>query len=240
MASTGPTVRCDTPRRGPGRARRADRPTRGRKRAGAQCGPGHEQEAGAEVLGPVASCGEEPEPGQQREQHGCGGGEGSSPCAACFRDESAEGYECQDLQQEQGSAACVVTPVEFVVERAVKPRDPHHGEHRGELPQPRPVEVAGQMTCGLRDQNDDDQVVEQFQRADDTLPGLFAVGAWGPPQLAAQPGPILAVGCHGVRRAVSRRVRARPTARHGWPSRGRRTRLGRGPQCHRQCPSSPP
>jgi hypothetical protein len=153
--------------------------------AGAQCGPDHVEKASAAVFGPVAACGKEPESGQQGEEHGCGGGEGSSPCAARFGDEGAEWYERQDLQQEQGSAACVVSPVQFVMERAVEPRDPYQGEHRGELPQPRRVEVVGQVTCGLRDQNDDNQVVEQFQRADDTLTGLFAVGARGLPKLAA-------------------------------------------------------
>jgi hypothetical protein len=37
------------------------------------------------------------------------------------------------------------------------------------------------MMGGLGDQDDDNEVVEQFQRADDSPPGLFAVGAWGLP-----------------------------------------------------------
>ena len=71
--------------------------------------------------------------------------------------------------------------MQFVVERAVEPGDPHQSEHRGELAQPGPVEVAAPGPAGLGDQDDDDQVVEQFQRADGPLPGLFAMGARGLP-----------------------------------------------------------
>jgi hypothetical protein len=49
---------------------------------------------------------------------------------------------------------------------------------------------------GLGDHN---EVVEQFQRADDSAPGLLVVGARGLPQLVAQPDPIPMVRCHGGR-----------------------------------------
>jgi hypothetical protein len=51
----------------------------------------------------------------------------------------------------------------------------------------------------MGDQDDHNEVVKQFQRADDSPPGLFAVGPRGLPQLAAQPNPVLMVRCHGGR-----------------------------------------
>ena len=49
------------------------------------------------------------------------------------------------------------------------------------LAQPAPGEVSGQVMGGLGDQDDDNEVVEQFQRADDSPSGLLAVGARGLP-----------------------------------------------------------
>jgi len=73
--------------------------------------------------------------------------------------EGAERDEYQDLQQEHAAAAGVVSAVQFVVEGAVEPGNPHQGEHRGELAQSAPGEVSGQV---MGDQDDDNEIVEQF------------------------------------------------------------------------------
>ncbi len=111
--------------------------------------------------------------------------------AARAGDERPEGDEHEDLQQEHAPAARVLVPVQFVVQAAVQPGDPHQREHRREQPESAPVQLPGQMVRGLRDQHDHDQVVEEFERADHPLAGLLPVGARGLPQLAAQQGPLL-------------------------------------------------
>ena len=76
--------------------------------------------------------------------------------------------------------------MQLVVEAAVRPRDPHQREHDGELPESTPGQVAGQVVSALCDQHDHGQVVEQLQRADDTLGRLLTVGARRLPQVATQ------------------------------------------------------
>ena len=87
--------------------------------------------------------------------------------------------------------------VQLVVECAVEPGDPDQGEHRRVLAQPARREVNGQLTRGLGDQHDHDQVVEELQRADNAIRGLFAVGAGGLPQKAPQPDPPVVLRCLG-------------------------------------------
>lgn len=142
--------------------------------------------------------GQQPQYGQYREQHRRGDGERCSARAACLGDAGADRGEHQDLQEERAAAAGVVTAVQLVVQAAVGPGDPHQREHHGELAEPGPGQVQGQVAGGLRDQYDHGQVVEQFEWADRALARLVAVRAGWLPQRAAQPGPaISAGGCAG-------------------------------------------
>jgi hypothetical protein len=91
----------------------------------------------------------------------------------------------QDLQQERAAGAGVVVAVQLVMQAAVDPGDPHQREHHGELAEPAPGQVPGQVAGGLGDQHDRGQVVEEFERADHALARLFAVSARWLPQGAA-------------------------------------------------------
>lgn len=59
------------------------------------------------------------------------------------------------VHKEDDPAACVPSAVQFVVEAAVEPGDPHQREHHGELGQFVPGEVPGELVGGLRHQYDD-------------------------------------------------------------------------------------
>jgi hypothetical protein len=172
------------------------------QRSRAQRGPGHECAAGAAVLESVTAPGEKPDQSQCREQHTSGDRERSSAGAARLGDEGAERDEHQDLQQQYAPAASIVAAVQFVMERAVEPGDPHESENRGELAQSLQGEVSGQVVAGAGDQHDHDEVIEQFQRADDALARLVPMGPRRLPQLAAQPRPVPAMWCHSDEYAV--------------------------------------
>jgi hypothetical protein len=79
--------------------------------------------------------------------------------------------------------------MQFVVETAVDPGNPDQSEDHAALAQAAPVEVPGEVAGGLRDQHDDDEVVEELQWADNALARLFAIGARRLPQKATHPPP---------------------------------------------------
>jgi hypothetical protein len=113
--------------------------------------PGDEQLARAAVLRTVAPRGQQPQAGQHREQDPRGRGEPGPARPACLRDEGAHRDEHQDLQQERTAGAGVLVAVQFMVQAAVGPGDPHQREHRGELAEPGPRQVQGQPVGGLGD-----------------------------------------------------------------------------------------
>jgi hypothetical protein len=78
-----------------------------------------------------------------------------------------------------------------MVEAAVGPGDPHQREHRGELAEPGPGQVPGQVVGGLGDQHHHGQVIEELERAYHPLAWLLAVRTRRLPQGAAQPNPAL-------------------------------------------------
>lgn len=153
--------------------------------------PRHEHPAGAAEFSTVSPCGEQPQHRQHCEQHPRVHGERDSACTARLRDERTQRDQYQDLQQEHAPAAGILVPVQFVVEAAVEPADPHQREHHGEFTQSAPGQMPGQVVGGLGDQYDHDEVVEQFERADHPLARLLTMGTRRAPQLAAQPGPLL-------------------------------------------------
>jgi hypothetical protein len=124
-----------------------------------------------------------------------GDGERGSPLAACLGYEGGHRDEQQDLQQERAAGAGVVVAVQFVVQAAIGPGDPHQREHRGELAESGPGQVLGQVVGGLRDQHDHGQVIEELKRADHALTRLLAMRAGRLPQGTPQPSPELCAGC---------------------------------------------
>ena len=176
------------PGRHPGAGRQQ---SRGGQQDGAGRRPGDEQPARPAVLGAVAARGQQPQHGQHREQYRRGDGERRPARPACLRDGRAHRGQHQDLQQERAAGAGVLVAVQLMVEAAVGPGDPHQREHDGELAEPGPGQVPGQAVCGLGDQDDHGQVVEQFERTDHTLARLLAVRTRRLPQGAAQPSPAL-------------------------------------------------
>jgi hypothetical protein len=85
----------------------------------------------------------------------------------------------------------MVVAVQLVVEAAVDPGDPRQREHRGDLAEPAPCQVQGQVAGVLGDQHDHGQVVGELTRAHRALVRLLAVSEGCLPQAAAQPGPAL-------------------------------------------------
>jgi len=169
------------------------------KRDSASRGACHERATGtAWVIGPVPPRSKEPERGEDRKE--CGGrkGECYSPVTVGSGDVRSEGYEGEDLQQEQRPSSGILAAVQFVVKGAVEPADPHQGEYRGEFAQPRRSEVFGQLSGGPGNQHDHRQVVEQLEWADDPLPWLLSMRSRRLPQQEAQAFPSLRHG-HALR-----------------------------------------
>jgi hypothetical protein len=159
----------------------------------ARGGAGHERATGAAgVVGPVTPCGEKPQCCEHREKDAGGDGERRAAIAVGAGDVRTEGYEGQDLQQEQGASPGILAAVQFMVKGAVEPADPDQGEHRGEFAQPRGSEVFGQMAGGPGNQHDHRQVVEQLEWADGPLLWLLSMCSRRLPQQAVQPFPSLA------------------------------------------------
>lgn len=117
--------------------------------------------------------------------------DGESPGDAEQENERETEDEQQDLQQERAAGAGVVVAVQFVVQAAVGPGDPHQREYRGELPESGLGQVLGQVVGGLRDHG---QVIEELKRADHALTRLLAMRAGRLPQGTAQPSPELGAG----------------------------------------------
>ena len=120
-------------------------------------------------LGSVTTPDRIPEPGQDEEKRRIDGCKRGSAGSGCVRREDGEQRKDRHLEEHERPRPAILATVELVIQRPVEPGQPDEGEHDAEFDRRAERDVGRQVSSGLGDDDDVDEVVKELEEADRSL-----------------------------------------------------------------------